>query len=116
MKSKKKILNLEERISELEKRIENLEKQLDVTPAVKPARGTYTEKVINYIQKSIADAKEQGLHSLTLTSGTIQKEVGLRNRLPLVCNAMRKCMNDKSEIIHETPSGQSSTFTVKWKF
>ena len=72
--------------------------------------------VVNYIEKSIQKAKENGLTNITLTSGGIQKDVGLKNRLPLVCNAMRKCMDEKSEIIYETPSGQSSTLAIKWNF
>ena len=64
----------------------------------------------------IAKAKANGKHSICLTSGGIQKDVGLKNRLPLVCNAMRKCMDEKSVVIYETPSGQSSTFAVQWNF
>lgn len=112
MEYEKIILELMERIAKLEERVDVLENPQNL----KPSRGTYTEMVVNYIEKTIQKAKENGLTNITLTSGGIQKDVGLKNRLPLVCNAMRKCMDEKSEIIYETPSGQSSTLAIKWNF
>ena len=112
MEYEKIILELMERVAKLEERVDVLENP----QKLKPSRGTYTEMVVNYIEKTIQKAKENGLTNITLTSGGIQKDVGLKNRLPLVCNAMRKCMNEKSEIIYETPSGQSSTLAIKWNF
>ena len=114
MEYEKIILNLIERVSILEEKVAELEGNKKIEP--KPERGTYTSLVIDYIEKSIAKAKENGKHSICLTSGGIQKDVGLKNRLPLVCNAMRKCMDEKSVVIYETPSGQSSTFAVQWNF
>ena len=115
MEYEKTLLDLIERVTKLEQRVDELECE-NMNKESKPARGTYTNMVIDYINNQILKAKEQGLNNITLTSGGIQKDVGLNNRLPLVCNAMRKCMNDKSEIIFETPSGQSSTLAIKWNF
>lgn len=115
MEYEKTLLDLIERIIKIEKRVDELESE-KMNKESKPVRGTYTDMVIDYIKNQIQKAKEQGLNNITLTSGDIQKGVGLKNRLPLVCNAMRKCMNEKSEIIFETPSGQSSTLTIKWHF
>jgi len=115
MEYEKTILELLERVATLEEKVAVLEGNI-ANSGEKPARGTYTEMVIDYINRKIEKAKKQDLNNITLTSGNIQKDVGLKNRLPLVCNAMRKCMDDKSEIVYETPSGQSSTFTIKWNF
>lgn len=112
MEYEKTILKLMERIARLEERVDALENPQNL----KPSRKTYTEMVVNYIEKTIQKSKENGLTNITLTSGGIQKDVGLKNRLPLVCNAMGKCMDEKSEIIYETPSGQSSTLAIKWNF
>ena len=108
MEYEKTILELLERVATLEVKVADLEGNL-TNIGEKPARGTYTEMVVDYINNAIEKAKERGLNNITLTSGDIQRDVGLKNRLPLVCNAMRKCMNDKSEIVYETPSGQSFT-------
>lgn len=117
MEYEKIILNLLERVALLEEKIEELEKDNDSPiKKEKPERGTYTERVISYINEQINEAKENGLKSITLISGNVQKSVGLKNRLPLICNAMRKCMDENAIIIHETPSGQSSTFAIKWNF
>ncbi len=115
MEYEKTILELLERVATLEVKVADLEGNL-TNIGEKPARGTYTEMVVDYINNAIEKAKERGLKNITLTSGDIQRDVGLKNRLPLVCNAMRKCMNDKSEIVYETPSGQSSTLAIKWNF
>ncbi|MCH5180242.1 MAG: hypothetical protein J1F32_03390 [Erysipelotrichales bacterium] len=117
MEYQRVILELMERVAELEERVTFLENiGVDMKKKAKPIRGTYTSEVIDYIKNSIESAKKKGMNSITLISGNVQKNVGLKNRLPLVCNAMRKCMDEKSEIIFETPSGQSSTLTIKWNF
>ena len=114
MEYEKTLLDLVERITKLEERVAVLEGAKPVKE--KPARGTYTEMVIKYINDTIAKAKASGSSNITLTSGGIQRDIGLKNRLPLVCNAMRKCMDSKSVVVYETPSGQSSTLAIQWNF
>lgn len=112
MPYEKTILDLVEKVAELEERIAALEGNKKLVE--KPARGTHTDMIVTFIQRTIENAKEAGEHSVVLTSGEVQRAVGLKNRMPSVCNAMRKCMDDNSVILHETPSGNSSTFVVKW--
>jgi len=114
MEYEKTLLDLVERITKLEERVALLEDKKPIKE--KPARGTYTDMVIKYINDTIAKAKVSGQSNITLTSGKIQRDVGLKNRLPLICNAMRKCMDEKSMIVYETPSGQSSTLAIRWNF
>lgn len=117
MKQGNIFLNLLDRIVSLENRVKELEKNINYPiKKEKPERGTYTGRVVSYINEQINNAKENGLSFIVLISGDVQKSVGLKNRLPLICNAMRKCMDKNSIIIHETPSGQSSTFAIKWFF
>lgn len=33
----------------------------------------------------------------------------------MVCNAMEQCMSDEDEIIHDTPSGKSSSREIRYK-
>ena len=57
MEYEKIILNLIERVSILEEKVAELEGNKKIEP--KPERGTYTSMVIDYIEKSIAKAKEK---------------------------------------------------------
>ena len=116
MEDKEIIMHLLERIDALEERIKKLEDKENIKEVkkVKPERGTYTKIVIDYINSQIENAKKEGKDYIELTSGDIQKAVRLKNRLPLVCNAMKKCMNEDCIIMHKTPSMQSSTLTIRW--
>lgn len=107
------LLDLLNRVIDLENRVDALEKK-ECAPKEKPPRGTYTEMVKDYIFKEINKARKSGQSKIRLISREVQKEVGLKGRLPLVCNAMRACMDEKSKIINETASGQSSTFEIEW--
>ncbi len=111
MEEKELINNLLKRIEILEEKVKELEGN---KKEIKPERGTYTKLVVDYIDKRINDAKKEGKNYVELSALEIQKAVGLKNRLPLVCNAMRKCMNKDCVIMHKTPSMQSSTLTVRW--
>lgn len=116
MEDKEIIMHLLERIDALEERIKKLEDKENIKEVkkVKPERGTYTKIVIDYVNSQIENAKKEGKDYIELTSGDIQKAVRLKNRLPLVCNAMKKCMNEDCIIMHKTPSMQSSTLTIRW--
>ena len=116
MEDKEIIMHLLKRIDALEERIKKLEDKENIKEVkkVKPERGTYTKIVIDYINSQIENAKKEGKDYIELTSGDIQKAVRLKNRLPLVCNAMKKCMNEDCIIMHKTPSMQSSTLTIRW--
>ena len=114
MEYEKTILTLMEKVASLEERVSALEGKEKEAP--KMPRGYYTDIVKKQIHRDISEARKSGKNRITLTAGDIQREVGLKNRLPLVCNAMRDCMDARSVIEHETPSGQSSTFSVTWNW
>lgn len=123
MEYEKLLLDLLQKVSILEEKVASLEKlinedNIDSKSITKPEHGSYTSMVKEYIKKQIYKAKENGLDSITLVSGEIQKAVGLKNRLPLICNAMRSVMKELNEfesiVVYESPSGLSSTLEVKW--
>lgn len=126
MEYERLILDLLQKVSMLEDRVTVLENSLNTketensSSISKPERGSYTNMVKNYLKEKIYNARDSGLESITLVSGDVQKAVGLKNRLPLICNAMRSVMSElteiKSIIIYEPPSGLSSTLEVKWIF
>lgn len=71
-------------------------------------------EIENYILQLKVNAKTDGNNCLVLTSKVIHDDMGLKQRMPSVCNAMRNMMNGTDEILHVTPSGYSSTFQVKY--
>lgn len=67
-----------------------------------------------YIQQQKENAKENGNDSLCLTARDIHSDMKLKSSYPMVCNAMRQLMEEQDIVIHETPSGNSSTLEIKY--
>ena len=119
-------MNYDRIILEMLGRIQTLEEEMKILKNSKeyfeercdginlPSTKGQTEMARQYIQKLKADAKERGLDSIVLVASDIHKSLNLKNRMPIICNAMKQCMGDYDEITHETPSGYSSTFSVKY--
>ncbi|WP_159649310.1 hypothetical protein [Erysipelothrix aquatica] len=72
------------------------------------------EEIIGYIHNEMIQAKKRGLTEITLVSGEIHNDLGYMRRMTSVCQAMYKCMDSKDVIMHSTPSGMSSTITIKY--
>jgi hypothetical protein len=71
--------------------------------------------LIDYLEALINKAKEDDKEYIDVISYDLQKAVGLKNRIPLICNAMRKVMRNYTyEILADTPSQNSSTFKVRF--
>lgn len=73
-----------------------------------------TKEIREHIKKLKKVAKNEGKESITLIANDIHKSLGLQNRMPLVCNAMKQTMGNHDRIIHTTPSGYSSTLEIKY--
>ena len=67
-----------------------------------------------YIEELKKRAAEKENDNIVLRSGDIHKELGLTSRMPTVCAAMRKAMSDGDAILHQTPSGNSSTLLINY--
>ncbi len=72
------------------------------------------QQVYKYIEELKKRAAEKENDNIVLRSGDIHKELGLTSRMPTVCAAMRKAMRDGDAILHQTPSGNSSTLLIKY--
>jgi hypothetical protein len=83
-------------------------------PSLRAERGQ-TEQIRQYIRQVLGQAKDQGLTHLELVSGEVHKALKLQSRLPSVCNAMISLDEYEYEIIHDTPSGLSSTKRVRYE-
>ena len=117
------IVELLDRVAKLEDEVRKLKGEADTvtvtlnTDISKYGEKTksYTQGVIDYLEALIKKAKEDGKEYLDVVSYDLQKAVGLKNRIPLICNAMRKVMRDyEFEILADTPSQNSSTFKVRF--
>ena len=113
MNYERMILELLDRIQPLEEQVTALMEQKDSTQDEEKCTMT-TQEIRKYIQQLKNTAKSQGHSSITLRSGTLEKELGLKQRLPMVCAAMYQMMLDGDKILHTTPSGKSSTIEIQY--
>lgn len=107
MENEKLILDMLNRICKLEEQVESLIAQRQNSKIG-------TEDVKKYISELKHRRMINGEHSFCITANEIHKALKLKNRMPIVCNAMKQSMENGDEIIHQTASGYSSTFAVKY--
>ena len=113
-------MNYEKIIIELLGRIQVLEEQVAILMQEKnqvlkqKANTITTDDIRQYILNLKATAKEQGKKTIILRSGVLHKELNLKSRLPMVCNAMRQSMNNGDIVLHTTPKGNSSTIEIQY--
>ena len=71
-----------------------------------------TPEIVRHIFRILAQYQIQGEVSCTLISGEIHRAMGLKNKMPSVCNAMYQAMGPGDVVLHTTPSGKSSTIQI----
>ncbi len=121
------MMNYDSIIVEMLARIQALEEQVKAlseggyTVAISGTANMETAKkkittadIRDYIEKLKCEAKENGENFLVIKANDIHKRLKMKNRIPMVVNAMRQCMGQGDEILHDTPSGQSSTIEIKY--
>ena len=109
------IVELLGRIQTLEERFADLEAKLDENrtgQADNTSNKVSTSDIKEFILLQIETAKEQNKTSITLRASDIHRQMKLKSRFPMVCNAMRQCMKENDIIIHETASGYSSSLEI----
>lgn len=108
--------NYEKIILELMMRVQKLEEQVMALSEekTKKAKKIGTVEIKAYIMSLKETAFDNGEEFVVLKANDIHKNLGLQSRMPAVCTAMRQCMNPTDIVLHETPSGFSSTFEVKY--
>lgn len=121
-------MNYEKIIVELLSRIQTLEEKVDILmndTSRETTTKTHDEIVNNvvkiktsdirdYIVLQKKDAKNKGEEFIVLRASDLHRINRLRNAMPMVCNAMRQCMGENDIILHETPSGYSSSLEIKY--
>ena len=121
-------MNYEKVIVELLSRIQTLEEKVDIlmknqsqertsTPhdeAIANVVKVKTKDVREYIEAQKDEARTKGETFIVLRASDIHRINKLRNGMPIVCNAMRQCMGESDIVLHETPSGYSSSLEIKY--
>lgn len=110
------ILEMLSRIQALEQQVEQLMSQAGTAPASTSTEKVSTQDIQNYIEQLKQEAAEGGKAFLQIKANDIHKALRLKSRFPMVCNAMRHCMQSGDVIVHETPSGMSSTLEIRYYF
>ena len=105
------ILEMLSRIQALEEEVQRLREESAGDNA--PAKTT-TADIRAYIEDRRDQAAQAGEAALTLRATEIHGALGLNARYRMVCNAMRQCMRPGDEVLHETPSGFSSSLEIRY--
>ena len=111
MEYEKIILDLLIRVKTLEEKVEAILSEKNGHNGKQPG----TAEIKQYIMELKQSALENGLSQIELKANDIHKTLGLKSRMPAVCNAMKQCMNPGDVVLHETLSGFSSTYEVQYK-
>lgn len=111
-------MDYERIILELMTRIQVLEEKVEALTETnkKPEKVCVTTKdICDYINNLKKLAKADGKSILILISRDIHRELNLTSRYPMVCNAMRQCMQESDCILFQPPKGNSSTLEIEYK-
>jgi hypothetical protein len=109
------ILELLTRVQNLEKQVEELRETSLVQAPLEENKKISTADILEYILQRKQQAKDEGKDTLRIRAGDIEKELGLKQRTPMVVSAMNKAFVEGDEYINYTPSGQSTTYEVEYK-
>ncbi len=70
--------------------------------------------VVNFIKNILLSEREKGKSDCILISGEIAKQMGVSQRMPTICNAMRKIMGFRDEVIYQPPKGNGTTLKIRY--
>ncbi|MBR2499726.1 MAG: hypothetical protein IKB60_01460 [Clostridia bacterium] len=111
-------MDYEKIILELLGRIQVLEEKVDALTAVsknEEKASVTTNDICEYIKRLKEHAKAEGKNNLILISRDIHRQLNLKSRYPMVCNAMRQCMKENDSILFQPPKGNSSTLKIEYR-
>ncbi len=81
---------------------------------VEPVKRT-ADDIRRYLEDLFGEEKAKGRDFVELVSGDIHRQLGMKNRMPQVCQIMYEKMQTGDEILHTTPSGKSSTIKIRYR-
>ena len=110
-------MDYEKIIVELLSRIQVLEEKVDMLSKGKESgeESITTDGIRKYINELKTTARVAGKNTLVLVARDIHRQLRLKSRFPMVCNAMRQCMGENDVILFQPPKGNSSTLEIEYK-
>lgn len=66
------------------------------------------------LRRQLAHAQSSRLPYIDIKAGELHQDVKGQSRVPLVCHIMRKLMAPVDRVLHEPPSGQSTTVVIRY--
>lgn len=108
MEYEKIILELLMRVKTLEEKVELLTARGVEESPKQPG----TVQIKAFILDMKREARAKGAAQLALKANDVHKAMGLKSRMPAVCNAMKQCMEAGDQVLHQTDSGFSSTYEI----
>jgi len=81
---------------------------------------TQAEQIRDHLLRCyIAPARRKGQTFITITAGDVHKELGLRNRVPSICQVMESRLLEREGGVKVSskqgpPSGRGTTFTITY--
>ncbi len=114
-----KYMDYEKIIVELLSRIQILEGKVEFLMLKQEEKKEKSIVTTDDIREYITDlkniAKSEGKTEIILIARDIHRELKLKSRFPMVCNAMRQCMKENDDILFQPAKGNSSTLEIKYK-
>lgn len=107
------IVEMLSRIQALEDKVKKLEESQDNSTS-KESSKVRTCDIRDYILELKRAAAEKGNTELILVAKDVHGALGLKQRYPMVCNAMRQVMQEGDFILYSPESGYSSTLEIKY--
>ena len=75
---------------------------------------TGVNDVVQYLSDKFEQAKKNNKEEITIRSGEIHSELGLKDRMPTVCNAMYKLQKPRDEVVEKPNKGYGARLVIKY--
>ena len=120
------IVELLNRVSILEEEVNKLKnnklednnssnnKEVSILDTFKDPNIRPTDRAVSYIKYKIETAKENNEEYVDIVALEVEHAIGTKMRSPLVCSAMRKDYGCEREVLVDTASHNSTTYTVRY--
>ena len=81
---------------------------------------TNTERIRQKLENIFREGQSKGNASVTIVSRDLHDAIEFipgthPNQMPSVCNVMNEFLQVSDDVLHETPSGRSSTLKIRYK-
>lgn len=103
-----------EQATEIEKLKLELLRELPSPPPEPRPPGHLQGKINDEIRRRFREAEKGGAF-VGIISGDVAKQLGLDNRMPSVCGAMRNLMEQADEILAGPPKGNGTTLKIRYR-